>query len=180
MAGLSECRWKRYPLQMSDQTNLPLRPNVCMLVVNTTGKVLLGERKGSPGLWQFPQGGVEPGLSLEENVRKELLEELGISNNVLGKIIRLRSTKEYLFDKIPSYAVGKWAGQSQSFWVVQFLGSDSDINLHAHHTPEFTDFQWCTPVEVIARAEPKRVPGYRAPLEELEELYALLGVAISR
>lgn len=148
--------------------NLPLRPNVCMLVFNKERKLWLGEREGSPGVWQFPQGGAKKSLSLEENVLRELEEELGVNRADLVIIGKLEATHEYEFRDIPSYAIGKWRGQSQTFWLVEFTGSDSAIDLEAHQ-PEFSDWRWCTPAEVRELAEPQRMTGYRAPLEEFEK-----------
>ncbi|MCO6431269.1 MAG: NUDIX domain-containing protein [Deltaproteobacteria bacterium] len=152
--------------------DLPFRPNVCMLVVNQSGRLFLGERNGSPGVWQFPQGGVEPHLSEEENVIKELHEELGIDERHIEIVKRLKTRHQYDFSKVPEYAVGKWRGQKQSFWLVRFLGKDSDIKLD-RFSPEFSSFRWCTVDEVRSLAEPKRLPGYNSALQEFEELNSL-------
>lgn len=120
-------------------------------------------------MWQFPQGGVEAGLSLEENVIKELTEELGADKKLFRIVQKLKSTHKYDFQKPPAYAIGKWRGQAQTFWLVEFAGKDSDINL-SRYQPEFESFRWCTPDEVRKLAEPKRLPGYLKPLEEFEKI----------
>jgi len=141
-----------------------------MLVINEEKKLLLGERikrHGRGGIWQFPQGGVEPNLSLEENVIKELTEELGAPADKFQILKKLEATHQYDFDDTPPYAVGRWRGQRQTFWLVRFMGTDSDFKLDAV-VPEFTSFQWCTIEEVKTLAEPKRLPGYLPPLVEVE------------
>jgi len=147
---------------------LPLRPNVCMLVFNSEGKLFLGERHKEAGIWQFPQGGVEDNFSLEQNVLRELEEELGAPAKLFKIIKQLSSTHEYEFDHPPEYAKGVWRGQSQTFWLVQFLGKDSDIKLEQQN-PEFMNWRWCCPEEVRKLAEPKRLPGYLKPLSEFEQ-----------
>ncbi len=145
---------------------LPYRPNVCMILRNREGKYFLGERAGEPGIWQFPQGGVETEFSLEENVIRELSEELGAKKKLFKIVKKLAATHEYDFRKAPAYAAGKWRGQAQTFWLVEFLGDDSEINLSLHE-PEFMNFCWCTPDEVRQKAEPVRLTGYEKALKEL-------------
>lgn len=156
---------------MPEEPKLPLRPNVCMFLVNKDQKILLGERFGKPGEWQLPQGGVDKGTPLEENVLRELNEELGISPHRLRIVQKLTATHTYEFRDPPGYAKGKWRGQSQTFWLVEFLGEDSEINLTLHHEQEFSAWCWCTPAELRARAHHVRAPGYEAPLREIEQIF---------
>jgi putative (di)nucleoside polyphosphate hydrolase len=149
---------------------LPLRPNVCMLVVNRRGKLFLGERAGKRNHWQFPQGGVEKGTTIRENVYKELAEELGVDRSLIGKLIRLKARHSYEWDKVPSYAKGKWRGQAQTFFVVEFLGKSTDIDLEADEDQELQSFKWCSVSQVRRLAEPKRLLGYEGPLKEFQEL----------
>jgi putative (di)nucleoside polyphosphate hydrolase len=140
-----------------------------MLVYNRDAHLFLGERHGNPGVWQFPQGGVEPDASLEENVIRELEEELGLQRHVIGTLTKLNATHQYDFARIPDYAVGVWRGQAQTFWLVQFLGVDSDIVLDAH-APEFMNWQWCPVDDVRLKAEPRRITGYGPALDEFQAL----------
>ncbi|NLF25125.1 MAG: NUDIX domain-containing protein [Deltaproteobacteria bacterium] len=147
---------------------LPLRPNVCLLICNAVGQLFLGERAGCPGVWQFPQGGVESHLSLEENALKEAHEEMGVPLVHLRIIKKLNATHAYEFDVVPEYAIGKWRGQAQSFWLLAYSGSDSEIDL-SQYDAEFMNWKWCSVSEVKQLAEPKRLPGYLAALSEYEE-----------
>lgn len=150
---------------------LPLRPNVCMLVYNAKGQLFLGERKSTEGHWQFPQGGAEPEYSLRENVKRELREELGLEQATIGKLLKLRSTHEYEWRKPPSYAKGRWRGQAQTFWLVEFVGKNSDISLNAHDEPEFSSWRWCAPRTVRTLAAPHRLAGYEGALREFESFW---------
>lgn len=150
-------------------TQLPLRPNVCMLIVNTDSKLFLGERYDTPGTWQFPQGGIEDHLSEEENVLRELKEEVGVEAEMLQIIAKLKTRNDYDWKTPPDYAVGRWRGQSQSFWVVKFLGKDEHISLEGQE-PEFMAWRWCTIDEVLSLADPIRLDRYRSALLEFSQL----------
>jgi putative (di)nucleoside polyphosphate hydrolase len=146
---------------------LPYRPNVCILLRNQLGELLLGERLSCPGAWQFPQGGVEIGSSVEDSVYREIEEELGIMRKDVRIVSKLQATHTYDFIKPPTYALNRWRGQTQTFWLVDFLGSDSDITVATEH-PEFRAWQWCPIESVLERVEPIRRKGYVAPLEEIK------------
>jgi len=54
-------------------------------VIITDGRVLACERSAPPeaaGRWEFPGGKVEPGEGLEECLRRELVEEMGVGIRV--------------------------------------------------------------------------------------------------
>lgn len=64
------------------------RTIVCALLLSTDDKLLLGRRvPGSGGVypecWQLPGGGVEPGETLEQALRRETLEEIGFDIGAL-------------------------------------------------------------------------------------------------
>lgn len=147
--------------------DLPYRPNVCILLHNREKKLLLAERFNTPGVWQFPQGGVELDQSIEMNVYREIEEELGLPLSTVEIVGCLKARHRYDFAVIPDYAVGVWRGQDQTFWVVKFRGADNQINVATAH-PEFSAWMWCTPDEVRQRAEPRRITGYEPALKEFE------------
>jgi putative (di)nucleoside polyphosphate hydrolase len=151
---------------------LPLRPNVCMLVFNRVGDLFLGERLSEKEHWQFPQGGVEPGATLEHNVYRELREEIGILPSHIGTLTQLNATYEYEWHNPPAYSIGVWRGQAQTFWLVEFLGQDSDIRLDADDEQEFGQWCWCPPSLVKERAHPRRAKAYDEPLAEFCAFWA--------
>jgi 8-oxo-dGTP diphosphatase len=66
---------------MSDEPRLPIDVAVGVLI-DAEGRFLLTTRppgKVYAGYWEFPGGKVEPGESIEQALRRELHEELGIS-----------------------------------------------------------------------------------------------------
>ncbi len=152
-------------------TPLPYRPNVCMLVFNRDGDLFLGERHGEPGVWQFPQGGVDAGQSVEENVARELEEELGAARSCFSIVRQLRATHTYDFVVPRRYGEETFRGQTQTFWLVEFVGPDTAIRLDTAE-PEFMAWGWYSPAEVRRRAEPRRLLGYTAPLDEFLAFWA--------
>lgn len=160
---------------MSEQEDR-LRNNVCILVFNSNYEVFIGERFGESGHWQLPQGGVEDGDSLQEAVVREVREELGIEHSHLGAPIQLQATHSYIWDEVPHYAVGRWIGQAQTFWAVEFKGIDAEIVLDRDGVAEFQAWRWCALDYILEVSAPKRRAGYKKALEEFKALVEKLRV----
>ncbi len=148
---------------------LPLRPNACIFLFNPQNQLLLALRINSNNEWQLPQGGIELSTPIEENVLREIEEELGIPADKVRILGRLRVTHEYEFKDPPNYAKSRWRGQAQSFWIVRFLGTDSDISLDKHFEIEFTDYKWIPLGELLEKCSPIRRHGYAKALAEIRE-----------
>ena len=56
------------------------RPNVAVIIVNLSGKVLWCQRKQHDG-WQFPQGGIDKGETPVEAALRETKEEVGLDEH---------------------------------------------------------------------------------------------------
>ena len=70
-------------------SNLPLRIGVGIIVLNSDNKVFVGKRIDNPvDKWQMPQGGVDEGENYLNAMKRELLEETGITNIKLLKEIK--------------------------------------------------------------------------------------------
>ena len=149
-------------------TKFAYRPNVCLIIINRSGELFLGERLGEPGIWQFPQGGVEAGDSPEASALREASEELGAPQGKFQVIKQLSGSHRYDFKTPREYSQVKWRGQSQTFWLLSFLGSDAEITL-AGPDKEFSSFRWCSIAQVRELAEPKRLKGYEVVLAEVEK-----------
>ncbi len=126
---------------MKDKS-LPLRTGVGVAVLNSKNRVFVGKRKDNPiDKWQMPQGGVDPGETLLQAMKRELFEETSIK-----KIKILKELDYWLEYELPENLVGiiwqgKFRGQKQKWFVVRFLGSDSEINLKTKK-PEFIEWKW--------------------------------------
>ena len=150
-----------------------LRPNVALLILNRKRELFLGERLDEPGHWQFPQGGVDQGSSLDENALRELKEETGIDPTSCRLVGYLSIVNQYLWSEdrkrgLCDAELRPYVGQSQKFCVILFQGEDSEIRLDRHLPIEFQQWRWCPRDEVISLTSIVRRSGYERALEELE------------
>tara|TARA_B110000459_G_C16142144_1_gene286986 strand:- start:33 stop:503 length:471 start_codon:yes stop_codon:yes gene_type:complete len=119
------------------------RPNVAIVILNDNDKVLWAKRVAEDA-WQFPQGGINEGESLEEAMYRELMEEVGLGPNhvkILGK------TKDWLRYEVPKQWVrrdgaSRYKGQKQIWFLLKFVGNDSDVLLTNSDKPEFDSWRW--------------------------------------
>lgn len=97
---------------------------------------------------QMPQGGVEKDENLYDAIIREIFEEIGIIEANLKFLTR---TKEWLYYDIPQEFHGRlnFQGQAQIWYMFHFHGTDEDINLHASSHPEFSQYFWKKPQEII-------------------------------
>lgn len=119
-----------------------------IVLFSLTGHVWLGRRASAQTqhVWQFPQGGIDPGESEEFAALRELREETGIAPDKLRVLGRIPEPLFYDFPE--SYRTTartqKWRGQRQSWFAYRFVGEASDINLGHHTPPEFSEWRWGT------------------------------------
>lgn len=121
------------------------RPNVAAILRDPmTGKIFIGERLDHRGSWQFPQGGVDRGEDLITALYREVEEEIGV-NKRLYTLMACRTDYRYKFPN-GKLKKQKYCGQTQTYFLCDFHGTDADINLKAH-VQEFTRFIWIDPTE---------------------------------
>ena len=122
--------------------NLPLRNGVGIVVLNNENKVFVAKRIDNPkNFWQMPQGGVGQSENYHEAALRELKEETSIVSVELVQEISKKLT--YI---LPNHLVGiiwkgRFKGQKQKWFVMRFLGNESEINIKTKH-PEFLDWKW--------------------------------------
>ena len=125
-------------------TSLPYRPAAAVMLLNADNKVFVAQRIDSiADAWQMPQGGLDPGEDAEVGALRELEEETGIGAHLVTVIAR--APTELIYD-LPlelagKFWGGKYAGQTQAWFLARFLGTDADINLDTEH-PEFNAYKW--------------------------------------
>lgn len=128
-----------------NDTKLPMRSGVGIILLNNENQVFVGKRKDNPGdKWQMPQGGVEDGEDFVTAMRRELYEETNIKNIKILKEIKQMYEYELPKNLIGIIWKGKFRGQKQKWFIARFLGQDSEINLKTKH-PEFIKWKWLEP-----------------------------------
>nr|ADI19705.1 hypothetical protein [uncultured bacterium EB000_36F02] len=121
---------------------LPLRSGVGIIVLNKESKVFVAKRIDNPkNFWQMPQGGINKNEDFFAAALRELKEETSIVSVKLIKEIDDKFT--YI---LPDHLIGiiwkgKFKGQIQKWFIMRFIGDESEINIKTKH-PEFLDWKW--------------------------------------
>ena len=127
------------------------RLGVGIILTNQENEIFMGERIDNKGAWQMPQGGVNLGIneSLEIAAKRELYEETGV------KTVKIVNQSEgWYYYYLPKHLKnrlwgGKFLGQKQKWFLFSFEGIDEEINLQADKKPEFNNWKWVSPENVL-------------------------------
>jgi len=160
---------------MTDKTvDLPYRPCVGIMLINSEGKVWIGDRIGYSDdshdtAWQMPQGGIDKGEKPLEAALRELKEEVGTDKaDVLQE-----SAHWYNYDlpkAIQGKALkGKFRGQTQRWFVLRFTGDDSDIDIAADEHQEFSSWRWADIDELTSLIVPFKRDVYEQVIAEFQD-----------
>jgi putative (di)nucleoside polyphosphate hydrolase len=145
---------------MSESENgISYKLNVAAILRNARGRILICERLGVDGAWQFPQGGIDDGETAEQALIREVWEEIGVQAKDI-RILEKRGPYRYL------YGNGRIKrghhGKEQFYFLCDYTGLDAQINVDTKH-PEFQAFRWIAPedFQILWLPEMKRAV-YRA------------------
>ncbi len=111
-------------------------------MLNNENKVFVAKRIDNPkNFWQMPQGGVDEDENYYEATLRELKEETSITSVELIQEINKKLT--YM---LPNHLIGiiwkgRFKGQTQKWFVMRFVGNESEININTKN-PEFLDWKW--------------------------------------
>ena len=155
---------------MENQSELPLRLGVGIVLLNQKNEIFVGKRIDNPkNSWQMPQGGVDQNEDFLQAAKRELTEETGI------KSVRLIKELDGWFKyDLPKYLLGKlwngkYKGQKQKWFVMKFIGKPNEINVKTKN-PEFFDWKWIKLSKLPDVAVHFKVDIYKKIKEELTSL----------
>lgn len=124
------------------------RPNVAALILKPEGQLLICERFTVPGAWQFPQGGVDDGETLEKALFREVREEVGLSP-AHYEVLECRDGYRYLYpEDVRTKKLRKHGshGQEQTYFLCRLKPGAPPINVHQKGR-EFRAYRWIDPAE---------------------------------
>ena len=122
--------------------NLPYRNGVGIIVSNNEDNIFVAKRIDNPkNFWQMPQGGVDKGENYYDAALRELKEETSIVSIKLVQEIEKKLTYTLPDELIGIIWKGKFKGQTQKWFIMRFIGNESEININ-NKKPEFLDWKW--------------------------------------
>lgn len=128
---------------MSDDIDAEgFRTNVGIVLMQRD-EVFLGRRTGGRG-WQFPQGGVRVGETLEGALFRELDEEIGLAADAVELIgqtsrwLRYRLPKRYVRRNQQPLCIG----QKQRWFLLRLTRADAPFDFTHTAEPEFDAGRW--------------------------------------
>ena len=149
---------------------LPFRKGVGVVLLNHNNQVFVGKRADNPkDFWQMPQGGIDKDeIPLHAAIR-ELKEETSIVSIELIKEINEEITYNLPENLLGIIWKGKFKGQTQKWYIMRFLGADSEINLKTKHQ-EFLEWKWIEIENITDKVVDFKMHVYEKIKEELKKL----------
>jgi putative (di)nucleoside polyphosphate hydrolase len=143
------------------------RPCVGIVLIKN-GMVFAAQRIGyQSSAWQMPQGGIEDKETPRKAAIRELREETGISKENIEIICQTADWVKYDLpnELVPKLWGGKYVGQKQIWFAINYLGLDKDININTEN-PEFCAWKWMEKEEIKEKIVPFKKSVYKKIFDE--------------
>jgi putative (di)nucleoside polyphosphate hydrolase len=147
------------------------RPCVGIFLLDRSRRVFVGERLDTPGAWQMPQGGIDPGEEPLWAALREMREEIGTDRASLLMASRVWRAYDLPADIAGRLWGGQFRGQTQKWLAFAFEGEDSDIRIDVLH-PEFSTWRWVEPARLGELIVPFKREVYLSVVGEFRPLWA--------
>jgi len=150
---------------------LPYRPCVGIVLINKEKNIFGGQRIDSKtNAWQMPQGGIDDGERPLNAAFRELEEETGIETQATSYIDKMDELIPYDLpvEIIPKLWKGKYRGQMQQWFLLEFLQNDDFINIKTKH-PEFSHWKWMTKEEMLKNIVPFKLNTYQTVFQYFDK-----------
>ena len=139
-------------------------------MLNNKDKVFVAKRIDNPkNFWQMPQGGVDGSENYYEAALRELKEETSVVSVELIKEIDKKLTYVLPNHLIGIIWKGRFKGQIQKWFVMRFVGNDSEINIHTKK-PEFLDWKWIDLKDLTKIAVSFKLDVYKKLKQEVSKI----------
>ena len=117
------------------------RLGIGMMMLNSKNQAFVAERKKPKNAWQMPQGGIEMNELPQDALLREAMEEIGTNNFHI-----ITESSNWLKYDFPlkykrKWFSGKYIGQKQKWFLLNFLGDDDEININTVGA-EFVSWKW--------------------------------------
>ncbi len=146
------------------------RPCVGILLFKPSQGIWAGRRIDKfKEAWQMPQGGIDPGENPQLAALRELQEETSITSAKIIKEIDGWHKYEIAVELRPAFWAGKYIGQQQKWFIMEFTGQEAEINI-ATQDQEFIEWDWVTPEFLLKNTVAFKKEVYHKILAEFTKL----------
>ncbi len=152
----------------NNQSSKPYRKGVIAIVIDMDNSFLLIQKIGyKDSEWNFLGGGREEGETLEQNLFRELKEEIS-SERPDFEIIGISTHKieyDYPSDTVLKVHGGKYRGQSYDQVVLRFIGNKDKL---VFTTKEFRGHKWVKADDLAEHLTfPNQYENHKSAINEL-------------